>query len=44
MEGALSAIGLGDFEIRLRGREKDDFNKSLSELKEKFPGVKIDVK
>ena len=44
VEGALSAIGLGDFEIRLRGREKDDFNKSLSELKEKFPGVKIDVK
>lgn len=44
VEGALSAIGLGDFEIRLRGKEKDDFNKSLSELKEKFPGVKIDVK
>lgn len=43
VESALEAIGLSDFDIRLRGKKKDDFNKSLSELKEKFPGVKIEV-
>ena len=43
VDSALQAIGLTGFELRLRGRQKDDFNKSLGELKEKFPGVKIDV-
>ena len=43
VDSALQAIGLTGFELRLRGRQKDDFNKSLGELKEKFPGVRIDV-
>ena len=40
----LGQIGLTDFEIRLRGKKGDDFNRSLSELKEKFSDVKIDIK
>lgn len=41
---AFEAIGQTDFEIRLRGRKGDEFNRSLNELKERFPGVKIEVK
>ena len=41
---ALEAIGIADFEVRLRGKKGDEFNRSLSELKEKFPDVKIDIK
>ena len=44
VEQAFAAIGLTDFEIRLRGKKGDDFNRSLSELKEKFSDVKIDIK
>lgn len=41
---ALETIGISEFFIRLRGKKGDEFNKSLNELKEKFPDVKIDVK
>lgn len=44
VEQAFAAIGLTDFEIRLRGKKGDNFNRSLSELKEKFSDVKIDIK
>lgn len=41
---AFEAIGLTDFEIRLRGKKGDEFNRSLNELKEKFSDVKIEIK
>lgn len=41
---ALIGIEEGSFEIRLRGKKSDDFNKGLETLKEKFAGTKIDVK
>ena len=41
---ALETIGISEFFVRLRGKKGDEFNKSLNELKEKFPDVKIDVK
>ncbi len=44
MKQAFEAIGLTDFDVRLRGKKSDEFNKSLSELKEKFSDVKIEVK
>lgn len=37
-------IGAGGYEIRQRGKQTDDFNKSLNEIKETFGGVKIDLK
>ncbi len=37
-------IGAGRYEIRQRGKQTDDFNKSINELKETFGGVKIDIK
>jgi coenzyme F420-reducing hydrogenase delta subunit len=39
-------IGIGEdgFEIKLRGKKADNFNKNLEELKDKFPNVPIDVK
>lgn len=44
VEQAFAAIGLTDFELRLRGKKSDDFNKSLDELKENFSDIKIDIK
>ncbi|MBQ2768394.1 MAG: DNA polymerase III subunit gamma/tau [Clostridia bacterium] len=46
IEQAFAAVGIeaGGFEIRLRAKKTDEFNKRLSELKETFGGVKIDVK
>ncbi len=37
-------IGVGGYEIRQRGKQADDFNKSINDLKETFGGVKIDIK
>ena len=37
-------IGQGSFDVRLKGKSSDEFQKSLNELKEVFQGVKIDVK
>ena len=39
-------IGIGEdgFEIRLKGKKADNFNRNLEELKDKFPNVPIDVK
>lgn len=41
---AFEGIGLTDFDVRLRGKKNDEFNKNLEELKEKFSGVKIEIK
>ena len=37
-------MGVGAYEIRLKGKSSDGFNKGLEELKETFGGVKIDLK
>ena len=37
-------IGVHDFELRLRGKKADEFQKNLNAIKETFVGVKIDVK
>lgn len=41
---AMNMIGVTDFEIRFKDGKKDEFNKNLDELKERFKGVKIDVR
>ena len=43
---AFAAIGMaeGSFEIRLRGKKLDAFNKSVDEIKATFGGVKVEVK
>ncbi len=43
---AFAAIGIDSdgFEIRLRGKKTDDFNKAVEEIKSTFGGVKVDVK
>ena len=43
---AFDQIGIEEdgFEIRLKGKQSDDFNKGLEELKQRFSGVKIDIK
>ena len=43
---AFAAIGMGEgsFEIRLRGKKSDTFNKAVEEVKATFNGVKVDVR
>ena len=41
---AAIGIGAGEYELRLRGKQSDEFQKSVNALKETFGGVKIDVK
>ena len=43
---AFAAIGMaeGSFDIRLRGKKSDAFNKSVDEIKATFGGVKVEVK
>ena len=43
---AFAEIGIdaGGYEIRQRGKQADDFNKNVNELKETFGGVKIEIK
>ena len=42
---AFAAIGMseGSFEIRLRGKKSDAFNKAVDEIKATFNGVRVDV-
>ena len=46
IEQTFESIGINQdgFEIRQRGKKSDDFNKGVEELRQKFAGVKIDVK
>jgi hypothetical protein len=43
---AFAAIGMaeGSFDIRLRGKKSDAFNKSVDEIKATFGGVKVEIK
>ena len=42
---ACAEIGLGDgFDVRLKGKKTDEFQKKVDEVKETFGGVKIDIK
>ena len=44
VQSALNKIGITDFDLRLKGKEKDDTNKALDEIKEKFAGANITIK
>ena len=37
-------IGEGGFEVRLRGKKSDDFQKTVNEIKTTFEGVKVELK
>ena len=37
-------IGGGEYDIRLRGKQSDNFEKSLNAIKETFEGVKVEIK
>ena len=43
---AFAEIGVeaSEYEIRLKGKEADGFNKSVAEIKETFGGVKVEIK
>lgn len=42
---ACAEIGLGDgFDVRLKGKKADEFQKKVDEIKETFGGVKVDIK
>lgn len=42
---ACAEIGLGDgFDVRLKGKKTDEFQKKADEVRETFGGVKIDIK
>ncbi|MBR2321413.1 MAG: DNA polymerase III subunit gamma/tau [Clostridia bacterium] len=43
---AFSEMGLqeGQFAVRLRGKQSDDFQKSVNEIKSTFEGIKVDLK
>ena len=45
LKKSFELIGIGEdgFEVRLRGKKADNFNRNLEELKDKFPNVPIDV-
>ena len=44
VQNALNKIGVTNFDLRLKSKEKDDTNKALDEIKEKFAGANITVK
>ena len=46
IEAAFEAIGIGadEFTLRLRGKQSDEFNKRVQDLKDTFDGVKIEIK
>ena len=43
---AFAEMGLeeGQFAVRLRGKQSDDFQKSVNEIKSTFEGVKVEIK
>ena len=41
---ALAEVGIEDFDLRLKGKQSDDFNRGVEKIKETFGGVKIDIK
>ena len=43
---AFAEMGMQEsgYQIRLKGKQSDDFNKNLNEIKETFGGIKIEIK
>ena len=39
---ALKAVGVTDFEVQKKGKQKDEYKSAIDELKQAFSGVKID--
>lgn len=37
-------FGAGEYEVRLRGKQSDNFQKAVDEIKETFGGVKVEIK
>ena len=44
IEQALTEVGVGQFELRLRGKKGDNFQQGVNEIKETFGGVKVEIK
>lgn len=44
VQNALNKIGITDFDLRLKSKEKDNTNKAIDEIKEKFADAKITIK
>lgn len=44
VQNALNKIGITDFDLRLKSKEKDNTNKAIDEIKEKFADTKITIK
>ena len=44
VQSALAKAGITDFDIRLKGREKDETKRAIDEIKEKFSDVNIQIK
>ncbi len=46
IKAAFAAIGVAEdgFAVRLKGKQSDEFNKGIDELRQTFDGVKIDIK
>ena len=44
VQNALAKIGITDFDLRLKGKAKDDTKRAIDEIKEKFSDVKIEEK
>ena len=46
LKETFAGIGIaeGKYDVRLRGKQSDDFNRSVEEIKNTFQGVKIDIK
>ena len=46
LKETFGGIGIEEdgFEIQLRGKQTDDFNRSVEEIKGTFPGVKVEIK
>ena len=44
IEQALREVGVGQFELRLRGKKGDNFQQGVNEIKETFGGVKVEIK
>ena len=44
IEQALTEVGVGQFELRLRGKKGDSFQQGVNQIKETFGGVKVEIK
>ena len=44
VQSALAKAGITEFDLRLKGREKDETKRAIDEIKEKFSDVNIQIK